>query len=127
MKTHFSPLTPPHAVRVIIMTGGRATQHRTMKNSLAILRTIGVLALCGMALAPGKLGAQTATYQLDNGSITNNLNASDTTEPRDNWFANEFAALAGANVITRVDFGVFTTTSNSTASVVLYQIGTAHV
>jgi hypothetical protein len=93
-----------------------------MKNSLAILRTIGVLALCGMALAPGKLGAQTATYQLDNASISSKLNASDTTEPHDNWFANEFTALAGANVITRVDFGVFTTTSNSTASVVLYRV-----
>ena len=75
-----------------------------------------------MALAPGKLGAQTATYQLDNASISSKLNASDTTEPHDNWFANEFTALAGANVITRVDFGVFTTTSNSTASVVLYRV-----
>ena len=93
-----------------------------MKNSPAILRTIGVLALCGMALAPGKLGAQTATYQLDNGSISSEINASDATEPRDDWFANEFTALAGANVITRVDYGLYITTSNSAASVVLYRV-----
>src|SRR5512135_1856321 len=122
MKTHFSPLTPPHAVRVIIVTRGRATQHRTLKDSPAILRPIGVLALCGMALATGKLGAQTPTYRLDNGSIGSEINASATTEPRDDWFANEFTALSGANVITRVDFGVGTTAPNSTASVVLYLV-----
>jgi hypothetical protein len=71
-------------------------------------------------LAP--LGSRGATYQLDNNSISTALNASDGTENRDNWFANSFVAQAGANLITRVDFGVFTTSPGSLASVVLYRI-----
>jgi hypothetical protein len=68
------------------------------------------------------LGAHAATYILDNGSISTALNASDGTEPRDNWFGNVFTAQANANVITRVDFGVFTTTPNSAGSVVIYRV-----
>ena len=68
------------------------------------------------------LGTQAATYALDNGSIQTALNASDGTEPRDNWFGNVFTAQAGATLITRVDLGVYTTTPNSTASVVLYRV-----
>jgi hypothetical protein len=77
----------------------------------------------GIAIAQlAALGAQAATYRLDNGAISTALNASDGTETLDNWFANEFTALAGANLITRVDFGVFTTAPNSTAEVVLYRV-----
>jgi CHRD domain/Immunoglobulin domain len=67
-------------------------------------------------------GAQAATYQLDNNSISNIFNASEGTEPLDNWFGNVFTAQADGNVITRVDFGVYTTTPNSAASVVLYRV-----
>jgi hypothetical protein len=65
---------------------------------------------------------QSTFYQLDNNAISTVLNASETTEPEDNWFGNVFIALAGGNVITSVDFGVFTTTPNSLASVALYQV-----
>ena len=68
------------------------------------------------------LGVRAADYVIDNGTIKNGLNASDGTEPRDNWFGNVFTAQAGANLLTRVDFGVSTTTSNMAASVVLYRI-----
>ena len=69
------------------------------------------------------LGSQAATfYQLDNNAISTALNASEGTEPRDNWFGNVFTAQAGANLITRVDFGVFTTTPGTTASAVLYRV-----
>jgi hypothetical protein len=68
------------------------------------------------------IGAQAALYQLDNNSISTALNASDGTEPLDNWFGNVFTALSGANLITRVDFGVFTSTPGSQASVVLYRV-----
>ena len=65
---------------------------------------------------------QAASYILDNGSISTALNASDGTEPRDNWFGNVFTAQASATLITRVDFGVYTTTPNSAASVVIYRV-----
>jgi hypothetical protein len=69
------------------------------------------------------VGVQAATsYQLDNGSISTALNASEGTEPLDNWFGNVFTILAGGNTVTSVDFGVFTTTPNSTANVVLYRV-----
>src|SRR6516164_604538 len=68
------------------------------------------------------VSAQAALYQLDNGSISTALNASDGTEPLDNWFGNVFTALSGANLITRVDFGSFTTTPGSLASLVLYRV-----
>ena len=51
------------------------------------------------------IATQAALYQLDNGGIQFPLNASDGTEPRDNWFGNVFTAQSGGNVITRVDFG----------------------
>ena len=80
--------------------------------------------VAGIAIAQFlALGLQGAVnYQLDNGSISTALNASDGTEPRDNWFGNVFTAQASATLITRVDFGVFTTTSNSAASVVIYRV-----
>ena len=77
--------------------------------------------LAGMALwltAP----AHAANYQLDNNLISTVLNASDGTEPLDNWFGNKFTAQAGANRITSVTFGVFTTTPSSAGSVVLYLV-----
>ena len=88
------------------------------------MRTISKTLLAGVLLMQWATGgAQAATtYQLDNGSISTALNASEGTEPRDNWFGNVFTAQAGANVITRVDFGVFTTTPGSAASVVLYSV-----
>jgi hypothetical protein len=67
------------------------------------------------------IGAPAAVYQLDNGSISTALNASEGTETLDNWFGNVFTAQAGANYITRVDFGVFTTAGVS-ASVVIYRV-----
>ena len=68
------------------------------------------------------LGTQAANYILDNSSISTALNASDGTESRDNWFGNVYTAQANASLITRVDFGVFTTASNSSASVVIYRV-----
>jgi hypothetical protein len=62
------------------------------------------------------------TYQLDNNNISTVLNASDGTETLDNWFGNVFTILAGGNLVTSVDFGVYTTTPNSTADVVLYKV-----
>ena len=87
-----------------------------MRNTIRILWT-------GIAIAQlAALGAQAATYQLDNGSISTALNASDGTEPHDNWFANLFTAQAGGNTITAVNFGLFTTAPNSVADVVLYRV-----
>ena len=65
---------------------------------------------------------QLFTYQLDNGNISTALNASDTFEPRDNWFANEFTAQADRSLITEVQFGVFTTTPGSVADVAIYRV-----
>ena len=79
--------------------------------------------LASILLAHGaSLVTQAATYALDNNAVLYPLNASDGTEPRDNWFGNVFTAQADGNVITRVDFGVFTTTPNSAASVVIYGV-----
>jgi hypothetical protein len=89
-----------------------------MRNTLKVLSFGIAIALLG---TPGALG-QAANYVLDNGGISTPLNASDATEPRDNWFANEFTAQAGANLITRVDFYSSTTTPGSQAEVVLYQV-----
>jgi hypothetical protein len=61
-------------------------------------------------------------YQLDNGNFTGVFNASEGTEPLDNWFATEFTALPGATLINRVDFYSFTTTPNSTASISIYRV-----
>ncbi len=89
-----------------------------MRNIIRVLWT-------GIAIAQlAVVGVQAATtYQLDNGSISFQLNASDGTEPLDNWFANEYTALTNANLITQVNFGVFTTAANSVADVVIYQQG----
>jgi len=78
-------------------------------------------ALVGIQFATLTLPAATS-YQLDNNTIKFPLNASETTEPLDNWFGNVFTALPGANFINEVDFGVFTTTPNSVASVSLYRV-----
>jgi hypothetical protein len=90
----------------------------TMHNTLKVLSIGMATALLGTS---GALG-QAANYVLDNNFDSSEMNASDGTEARDNWFANKFTALAGANLITRVDFGVFTTTPGSVADVVLYQV-----
>jgi hypothetical protein len=87
-----------------------------MRNTLRVLLTSLLLAHWA------GFETQAATYALDNGSIRYPLNASDVIEPHDNWFGNVFTAQAGANVITRVDLGVFTTTANSAASVALYRV-----
>lgn len=87
------------------------------------MRNTSKVLLTGMLLVQWTtLGAQAAVYQLDNGSYKYSLNASDGTEPQDNWFGNVFTAQAGSSLITGVDFGVFTTTPNSTASVVIYRV-----
>lgn len=62
------------------------------------------------------------TYQLDNGSISNVINASDGTEPLDNWFGNVFTAQVNATTLTNVTFGVFTTAPGSTADVLVYNV-----
>jgi hypothetical protein len=69
----------------------------------------------------GALGA--TLYQLDNGNIGGAFNHSDGTEPLDNWVGNEFTALAGANLITRVDLAVNTVTPGTTAQLAIYQFG----
>jgi hypothetical protein len=68
------------------------------------------------------LGVQAALYQIDNNTPSTPVNASDGTEPLDNWFGNEFTATAGANVIDRVDFGCFTVTAGTTATLSLYKV-----
>lgn len=87
------------------------------------MRTISKTLLTSMLLVQwATSGAQGADYQLDDDSISTALNASEGTEPRDNWFGNVFTAQVGANLITEVSFGVFTTTPGSSASVVLYSV-----
>jgi hypothetical protein len=62
-------------------------------------------------------------YSLDmNTPPGTSLNASDGTEPLDNWWANEFTAVAGANVITEVDFGCGTVTAGEYAVASLYRV-----
>lgn len=62
-------------------------------------------------------------YSLDMNTPTgSSLNASDGTEPLDNWWANEFTAVAGGNVITEVDFGCGTVTAGSYAVASLYRV-----
>ena len=87
-----------------------------MRTTSKILLTGAILAVC--ALFPARAGI----YQLDNNLISTVLNASDGTETLDNWFGNVFTAQAGANLITRVDLGIFTTTPSSIASVALYSV-----
>ena len=62
-------------------------------------------------------------YSLDMNTPTgSSLNASDGTETLDNWWANEFTAVAGGNVITEVDFGCGTITAGSYAVASLYRV-----
>ena len=89
-----------------------------MRNTLKVLSIGMATALLGTS---GALG-QAANYVLDDNAVSTAMNASDGTEARDNWFANEFTAQAGANLITRVDFYTFTTTPGSVGDVVLYQV-----
>ena len=84
--------------------------------------TLKILSLGTAAGLLGTIGALGQNYVLDNGTISTALNASDSTESRDNWFANEFTAKANANTLTQVQFACFTTTPGSTAEVVLYQV-----
>ena len=88
-----------------------------MKTPLRILWAGAIL--IGCTAFPVKAAV---VYALDNGGISTVLNASDGTETLDNWFGNVFTAQAGANLITRVDLGIFTTTPNSVASVSLYSV-----
>jgi hypothetical protein len=88
------------------------------------MRTISkvfLLALAAFQFTTVGLQAQ-LLYQIDNNTIGNVVNASDGSEPLDNWFGNVFTALPGANLINRVDFGVYTTTPGSVASVSLYKV-----
>lgn len=88
------------------------------------MRTISRLLITGLAglqLATVSLHAQ-ALYQIDNNTIRTALNASEGTEPLDNWFGNVFTAISGGNLINRVDLGVFTTSPGSIASVSLYKV-----
>lgn len=86
------------------------------------MRTTYITLLTGALLVQGAtFGAHAATYQLDNNTPNAPVNASDGTEPLDNWFGNVFTAQAGANLLTRVDFGVFTTAGNP-SSVVIYRV-----
>src|SRR5215471_14057894 len=85
-------------------------------------RISNILLAAVVAIQLLTISAQAALYQLDNNSISTALNASDGTEPLDNWFGNVFTALSGANLITRIDFASFTTTPGSLASVVLYRV-----
>src|SRR5215472_12731708 len=75
-------------------------------------------ALIGLAAVAN---TQAAQYALDNGTISTALNASEGTEPLDNWFGNVFTA-GSSSLIYRVDFGVFTTSPGSLASVSLYRV-----
>ena len=79
----------------------------------------------GIAIAQlAALGARAAsTYQLDNNTYKSSLNASEGTEAEDNWFANQFTAVAGGNMITQVVYGVYTTAPGSVGDVVIYRQG----
>jgi hypothetical protein len=86
-------------------------------------KTSKLLLAAVVACQLATIGAQgAALYQLDNNAISTALNASDGTETLDNWFGNVFTAQASANLINRVDFGVFTSSPNSLASVALYHV-----
>jgi len=62
-------------------------------------------------------------YSLDmNTPPGTSLNASDGTETLDNWWANEFTAVAGGSPITEVDFGCGTITAGSYAVASLYRV-----
>jgi hypothetical protein len=91
------------------------------------MRSITKTVLIGTAIVQlatlGALGQ--IYYQLDHagpGVPVSAFNASDGTEPLDNWVGNEFTALNGANLITRVDFGVHTVKLGTTAELALYRV-----
>jgi hypothetical protein len=87
------------------------------------MRNITKVLWTGIAIAQlAIVGAQAAsyTYQLDNGTVQSALNASDTTETHDNWFANEFTAVT-TNAIKGVQFELLTSAPNTVADVVLYR------
>ena len=67
------------------------------------------------------------TYQIDNNTINYLANASDGTEPLDNWFGNEFTAISGANLLNGVDFAVGTVSNGTTritsATLAIYTVG----
>jgi hypothetical protein len=72
------------------------------------------------------------TYQLDTGTAGSFVyNASEGTEPLDNWIGNQFTALAGFSRITGVDFACGTVSNGSTflhtAEVAIYRIGNPHI
>ncbi len=69
-----------------------------------------------------------STYQIDNGHPGPYIiNASDGTEPLDNWFGNEFTAISGANLLNGVDWYVGTlsngTTRITSATLAIYTVG----
>jgi hypothetical protein len=91
------------------------------------MRSITKTILTGTAIAQlatiGALGQ--IYYQLDHagsGSLVSSFNASDGTEPLDNWVGNEFTVLNGGNLITRVDLGVNTVKLGTTAELALYRV-----
>jgi len=87
-----------------------------------MIKTSKILCAALVALQLVPSGAGAFTYQLDNGSISTILNASEGTESLDNWFGNVFTVTGGPNQITAVDFGVYTTTPGSVGSVSLYLV-----
>jgi len=88
---------------------------------MRIISKLLITGLAGLQLATLSLQAQ-ALYQIDNNTPNNIVNSSDGTETLDNWFGNVFTAVSGANLINRVDLGIFTTTPGSVASVSLYKV-----
>ena len=90
-----------------------------MQNMRAIFKLLS--ASVGIQLATLTLQAATV-YQLDNNTVGYPVNASEGSEPLDNWFGNVFTALSGANFINEVDFYVGPTIPNSVASVSLYRV-----
>jgi len=87
------------------------------------MRTIPKLLLTSLvALQLATLSTQAASYIIDNNAIGGVVNASDGTETLDNWFGNVFTAVPGGTLINEVDFGVFTTSPGSIASVSLYRV-----
>jgi len=111
-----NPSTVLNPILTAIRRSAESLERQIMRAKYKLLLS----ALVGVQLAT--LNIQAATYQLDNNNIGGVVNASDGTETLDNWFGNVFTALPGASLINEVDFGVFTTTPNSIASVSLYRV-----
>lgn len=87
------------------------------------MRTISKLLLTSVvAFQLATLSIRAASYIIDNNAIGGVVNASDGTETLDNWFGNVFTAVPGGTLINEVDFGVFTTSPGSIASVSLYKV-----